>query len=139
APALAIEPVIAHIHGLDDIARAIEEMARLQNGGLLFAPDVTVLGLRERVVALVARNRLPAIYGDPAIVKSGLASYSADRIDLFRRSAAYVNRILRGEKPGDLPVQQPTKYEFLVNVKTAKALGLNLPDKLLALADEVIE
>ena len=140
APALAVEPVIADIHGLDDIARAIEEMAKLPNGGLLFAPDVTVTALRERVVALVARSRLPAIYGDPAIIKAGgLASYSADRIDLFRRSAGYVDRILRGEKPGDLPVQQPTKYELVVNLKTAKTLGLDLPDRLLALADEVIE
>jgi len=140
APALAVEPVIAHIHGSDDIARAIEEMAGSSNGGLLFAPDVTVTALRERVVALVARSRLPAIYSDPAIVKAGgLASYSADRIDLFRRSAAYVDRILRGEKPGDLPVQQPTKYELVVNLKTARTLGLDIPDKLLALADEVIE
>ena len=140
ARALAVEPVIADIHGLDDIARAIEEMAKLPNGGLLFAPDVTVTALRERVVALVARSRLPAIYSDPAITKAGgLASYSADRIDLFRRSAGYVDRILRGEKPGDLPVQQPTKYELVVNLNTAKTLGLDLPDRLLALADEVIE
>ena len=140
APALAIAPVIAHVHGLDDIARAIEEMARLPNGGLLFAGDVTVHALREQVVTLAASKCLPAIYSEPALVKSGgLASYSPDRIDLFRRSAAYVDRILRGEKPGDLPVQQPTKYEFLVNLKTAKTLGLDLPDRLLALADEVIE
>ena len=140
ARALAVEPVIADIHGLDDIARAIEEMAKSPNSGLLFAPDVTVTALRERVVALVARSRLPAIYSDPAITKAGgLASYSADRIDLFRRSAGYVDRILRGEKPGDLPVQQPTKYELVVNLKTAKTLGLDLPDRLLALADEVIE
>ena len=140
APALAVEPVIAHIHGLADIKRAIDDMAQSPNGALMFAGDVTVTGLRERVVALVAESRLPAIYSDPAIVKSGgLASYSADRTDLFRRTAGYVDRILRGEKPGDLPVQQPTKYEFLVNLKTAKILGLDLPDKLLALADEVIE
>ncbi len=140
APALAVEPVIAHIHGLADVERVIDDMARSPNGALMFAPDVTVTGLRERVVALVAKSRLPAIYSDPAIVKSGgLASYSADRIDLFRRSAGYVDRILRGEKPGDLPVQQPTKYEFLVNLRTAKSLGLDLPDRLLALANEVIE
>ncbi len=140
AAALAVEPVIAHIHGLADIKRAIDDMAQSPNGALMFAPDVTVTGLRERVVALVAESRLPAIYSDPAIVKSGgLASYSADRTDLFRRTAGYVDRILRGEKPGDLPVQQPTKYEFLVNLKTAKSLGLDLPDRLLALANEVIE
>ena len=140
APALAVEPVIAHIHGLADIKRAIDDMAQSPNGALMFAGDVTVTGLRERVVALVAESRLPAIYSDPAIVKSGgLASYSADRTDLFRRSAGYVDRILRGEKPGDLPVQQPTNYEFLVNLRTAKSLGLDLPDRLLALANEVIE
>jgi putative ABC transport system substrate-binding protein len=140
APALAIEPMVAHIHGLDDVERAIEERAASPNGGLLFAPDVTVTALRERIVALVARSRLPAIYSDPAIVKSGgLASYSADRIEIFRRTAAYVDRILRGENAGDLPVQQPTKYELVVNLKTAKTLDLEIPDKLVALADEVIE
>jgi putative tryptophan/tyrosine transport system substrate-binding protein len=140
APALAVEPAVAHIHGLEDIERAIARMAAAPNGGLLFAGDVTVTALRERIVPLVARSRLPAIYSEPAIVKSGgLASYSADRTDLFRRTAGYVDRILRGEKPGDLPVQQPTKFEFLVNLKTARTLGLELPDKLLALANEVIE
>jgi len=140
APALAIKPIVAHIHGLGDIARAIEDAAASPNRGLLFAPDVSVTGLREQVVALVAESRLPAIYSDPVIVKSGgLASYSADRTDIFRRTAAYVDRILRGERAGDLPVQEPTKYEFLVNLKTAKALGLEVPDKLVALADEVIE
>jgi putative tryptophan/tyrosine transport system substrate-binding protein len=140
APALAVEPIVAHIHGLGDVERVIKEMAGSPNGGLLFGGDVTVTALREQVVALVARSRLPAIYSDPAFVKSGgLASYSADRTDMFRRTAAYVDRILRGEKAGDLPVQQPTKYEFVVNLKTAKALGLDVPDKLLALANEVIE
>jgi len=140
APALAVEPIIAHIHGIGDVERAVKEMARSPNGGLLFAPDVTVTALREQVVALVARSRLPAIYSEPAIVKSGgLASYSADRIELFRRAASYVDRILRGEKAGDLPVQEPTTYEFVVNLKTAKTLGLEIPDKLLALANEVIE
>jgi ABC-type uncharacterized transport system substrate-binding protein len=140
APALAVEPVIAHMHGLEDIERVIARIAAAPNGGLLFPGDVTVTALRERIVPLVARSRLPAIFSDPAIVKSGgLASYSADRIDLFRRTAAYVDRILRGEKPGDLPVQQPTKYEFLINLKTAKVLGLEVPPTLLARADEVIE
>jgi putative ABC transport system substrate-binding protein len=140
APTLAVEPVVAHIHGLEDIERAIARMAAAPNGGLLFGPDVTVAALRERIVPLVARSRLPAIYSEPAIVKSGgLASYSADRIDLFRRTAGYVDRILRGEKPGDLPVQQPTKYELVVNLKTAKTLDLDIPDRLLALANEVIE
>ena len=113
--------------------------ARSPNGSLFFPPDVTV-GIRELITALVARHRLPAIYSDPVLVRSGgLMSYSPDRVDIFRRAASYVDRILRGEKPGDLPVQQPVKFELVVNLNAAKALGLTVPDKLLVAADEVIE
>ena len=88
----------------------------------------------------MARARLPAIYSDPLLVNSGgLVSYSADRIDIYRRAASYVDRVLRGEKPGDLPVQEPTKYVLAINLKTAAALALEIPPSLLALADEVIE
>jgi putative tryptophan/tyrosine transport system substrate-binding protein len=140
APALAVDPVVAHIHGLLDVERAIEERANSPNGGLLFAPDVTVTALRKSIVALVARSRLPAIYSDPIMVRDGgLMSYGPDRLDIFRRAASYIDRILRGENPGDLPVQQPTKFEFVVNLKTAKALGLEVPPQLLARADEIIE
>ena len=140
APALAVDPIVAHIHGLGDVERAIEERAASPNGGLLFAPDVTVTALRERIVSLVSRSRLPAIYSDPIMVKNGgLMSYGPDRLDIFRRAATYIDRILRGEKPGDLPVQQPTKFELVINFKTAKALGLEVPPSLLARADEVIE
>ena len=105
----------------------------------LVPPDITILGLRKEVVALLAR-RLPAIYSDPSFVSAGgLASYGPDRVELFRRSAGYVDRILRGEKAGDLPFQQPTKYQFIVNLKAARALNLDLSPTLLALADEVIE
>jgi putative ABC transport system substrate-binding protein len=98
------------------------------------------LGLRNEIVALVARHRLPAVYWHSSFVKSGgLACYAPDQTDLFRRSAGYVDRILRGEKPGDLPFQLPTKYQLLLNLKTANALGIKVPPTLLATADEVIE
>jgi putative tryptophan/tyrosine transport system substrate-binding protein len=137
---LAIEPVIVTIHGLADIERALSELADRGNGAVFVPPDVTLSALRAEVVTLVARHRLPAIYSDPAFPKiGGLAFYGADRLDLFRRTAGYVDRILRGEKPGDLPFQQPTKYQLILNLKTAKALGIELSPTLLALADEVIE
>jgi hypothetical protein len=95
---------------------------------------------RELITTLVARHRLPAIYSDPVLVQSGgHMSYSPDRVDIFRRAASYVDRILRGEKPGDLPVQQPVKFELVLNLNAAKALGLTVPDKLLIAADDVIE
>jgi ABC-type uncharacterized transport system substrate-binding protein len=137
---LAIEPAIVPIHELAEIERTLAGLADRGNAAVFFPPDVTLQALRADVVALVARHRLPAIYSDPAFPKmGGLAFYGADRLDLFRRSAGYVDRILRGEKPGDLPFQQPTKYQLILNLKTAKALGLEVPPSLLALADEVIE
>ncbi len=137
---LAVEPLAIPIHGLADIDRAIGGLADRGNAGVLFPPDVTTVALRDEVVPLVARRRLPAIYSDPAFMRAGgLASYGPDRVDLYRRSAGYIDRILRGEKAGDLPFQQPTKYQLIVNLKAAKALGLELPPTLLALADEVIE
>jgi putative tryptophan/tyrosine transport system substrate-binding protein len=137
---LAIETVDHPIHGLADIERAITSLAERGNSGIFFLPDITTNALREDVVALVARRRVPAIYSDSFFVKiGGLAFYGPDRTDLFRRSAGYVDRILRGEKPGDLPFQQPTKYELMINRTAAKALGLELSPALLALADEVIE
>jgi putative tryptophan/tyrosine transport system substrate-binding protein len=140
AGSLAVEPIAVPIHGLADIDRAVASLADRQNVGVFFLPDITIIGLRNEVVALAARRRLPAIYSDSVFVKvGGLASYATDRIDMFRRAAGYVDRILRGEKPGDLPFQQPTKYQLMINLKTAKALGLELSPTLLALADEVIE
>jgi putative tryptophan/tyrosine transport system substrate-binding protein len=140
ATSLAVEPIVAHIHGMADIERVIQTMVRTQNGGIIFPPDVTLIPLREQIVATVARGRLPAIYSDTTLATSGgLAAYSADRVDLFRKAASYVDRILRGEKPGDLPIQEPTKYEFVINLKTAKALGLEISPLVVALADKVIE
>jgi ABC-type uncharacterized transport system substrate-binding protein len=137
---LAIEPVITPIHGIAELDRAIASLAERRGTGVFFLPDVTVNALRAEAITLVGRLRLPAIYADPIFVKSGgLAFYGADRVDLFRRAAGYVDRILRGEKPGDLPFQQPTKYQFVLNLKTARALGLELSPTVLALADEVIE
>jgi putative ABC transport system substrate-binding protein len=137
---LAVQPIIAPIHNIADIERAIEALAEQPNGGAFFPPDITVGALRDQVLAIVARHRLPAIYTDRIYAASGgLVSYDADRAEIFRRTASYVDRVLRGEKPGDLPFQQPTKYQLTINLKTAKALGLTVPEALLAIADEVIE
>jgi len=137
---LAIEVIDHPIHGLADIDRAVTNLADRGNSGIFFLPDLTTNALRDDVIGLVARRRVPAIYSEPFFVKlGGLAFYGADRLEGFRRSAGYVDRILRGEKPGDLPFQQPTKYELILNRTAAKALGLELSPALLALADEVIE
>jgi putative ABC transport system substrate-binding protein len=137
---LSIEPVVAPVHGLQDIERVVESFADQRNCGILFLPDVTTNGLRDLIIAVLARRRVPAVFNERAFVMhGGLASYGSDRIEIFRRAASYVDRVLRGEKPGDLPYQQPTKYELLINLKTAKALGLTIPPSLLATADEVIE
>jgi putative tryptophan/tyrosine transport system substrate-binding protein len=140
APNLGVEPHFIPVQQPADIETTFAAFARDQHGGLVFPSDLTILAHRALVTALAARHRLPAVYSDRAMaVAGGLASYSADRQEMFRQGAAYVNRILRGEKPGDLPVQQPTRYELVINTQAAKALGIALPDMLLARADEVIE
>ncbi|MFZ0850945.1 MAG: ABC transporter substrate-binding protein [Hyphomicrobiaceae bacterium] len=140
AVALTVRATLAPVHAPDEIERAVESFSREPNGALLFLPDATVSIHREFITALVARHRLPAIYGNAAIAASGgLMSYGTDIVDLWQRAGSYVDRILRGEKPGDLPVQQPTKYGLVINLKTAEALGLTVPATLLARADEVIE
>jgi putative ABC transport system substrate-binding protein len=137
---LGVEPIIAHIHGLADIERALSAAAAQPNGGIFVALDATIQALMEETIATVARHRLPAVYPERAFVMSGgLVFYGTDRIELYRGAASYVDRILRGEKPGDLPFQLPTKYELVINLQTAKALGLTIPSKLLFTADEVIE
>ena len=137
---LALEVIDLPIHTLADIDRAVTNLADRGNSGIFFLPDLTTNALRDDVVGLVGRRRVPAIYSEPFFVKlGGLAFYGPDCMEGFRRSAGYVDRILRGEKPGDLPFQQPTKYELMINLKTAKALGLTVPTTLLATADEVIE
>jgi putative ABC transport system substrate-binding protein len=108
--------------------------------GVVVPPDPFINALRAQTISLAARNRLPVIYGlRAAAAEGGLASYGVDIPDLFRQAATYADRILKGEKPADLPVQLPTKFEFVINRKSAKALGLAVPDRLLATADEVIE
>jgi putative ABC transport system substrate-binding protein len=137
---MSVQPIIAPVHGITDIETAIETLAKEPNGGIFFPPDITTTALRDQVTASVARHRVPAIYTDRVFVTSGgLVSYDSDRTDIFRRTASYVDRILRGEKAGELPFQQPTKYQLTINLKTAKALGLAIPHALLDSADEVIE
>ena len=114
--------------------------AQAQNpGGGLIVPPINIVN-RDLIIALAARYNVPTIYGDRLFAESGgLISYGTDSADQFRRAAGYIDRILKGAKPADLPIQQPTKFELVINLKTAKALGLQIPDKLLALTDEVIE
>ena len=119
---------------------AIIAQGREPGGGLVVMPDVFTLTHREPIISAAARNNVPTIYPVSAFARDGgLLSYGADRVDIFRHAATYVDRILRGEKPGDLPVQLPTKYEMVVNLKAAKALGLTVPPSIRLRADEVIE
>jgi putative ABC transport system substrate-binding protein len=140
ASSFAVELIAVEVHDDAEIERAISTLAREPGGGLIVFPDIFNGVHRRTIIALVERYRLPAIYyfGYFA-VDGGLISYGTDEVDLFRRTATYVDRILKGEKPGDLPVQQPTKFQLVINLKTAKALGLTVPQALLVAADEVIE
>jgi len=140
APGLGLELTSTQIDNAAGIESAIESFARVPNGGLVFLPDETIQGNRELVIAALARHRLPAIYPARLYVEAGgLMSYDTDIIDRFRSAATYIDRILRGEKAANLPVQVPTKYETVLNLKTAKALGLAVPDIVLVRADEIIE
>src|SRR5215475_9368464 len=123
-----------------EIERAVTSFARSSSGGLIVTPSPLASRHRDLIIMLAARHRLPAVYAwRYYVTDGGLISYGPDSIDQYRRAAGYVDRILKGEKPADLPVQAPTKYELVINLKTAKALGLTVPDSLLARADEVIE
>jgi putative ABC transport system substrate-binding protein len=137
---LGVEPIIAHIHGLEDIERGVAAAAAQPNSGIFVPLDITMNAWMEQTIAAIARHRLPTIYSERVFVTSGgLVSYGTNRIEMYRRAASYVDRILRGEKASELPYQQPTKYELVINLKTAKALGLTIPASLLFTADEVIE
>jgi putative ABC transport system substrate-binding protein len=135
---VTITPTAARDAG--EIERAINTFASGSNGGLIVLPSALTALHRQLIVDLAARHRLPVVYPYRYFAtRGGLVSYGLDNIDLFRRAAGYVDRILKGEKPADMPVQAPTKYELVINLKTAKALGLTIPPMLLARADEVIE
>jgi putative tryptophan/tyrosine transport system substrate-binding protein len=137
---LGVKPIIAHIHGAGDIERAVAAAAAQPDGGIFFPLDVTINAFMEETIATIARHRLPAIYSERVFVTSGgLISYGTDRVEMYRRAASYVDRILRGEKAGDLPFQLPTKFDLIINLTAAKALGLTVPASLLAVADELIE
>jgi putative tryptophan/tyrosine transport system substrate-binding protein len=140
APSLGVELSPLGVRDASEIERVITAFARLPNGGLIVVGAPSVAVHRDLIVALAARHKLPAVYvGRFFVTMGGLISYGPDLIDQYRRAAGYVDRILKGEKPADLPVQAPTKYELVINLKTAKALGLEVPQSLLARADEVIE
>jgi putative ABC transport system substrate-binding protein len=140
APALAAELVPLRVETAADYERGFESFARVPNGGLVLPPDSTGTLHRNLITALASRYRLPAVYANRAFMTAGgLMAYGIDNIDTYRQAATYIDRVLRGEKPADLPVQAPTKYETVLNLKTAKALGLTVPDLLLVRADEVIE
>ena len=141
--AIALRPkanMAVNMRDAGEIERAVTAFARSPGGGLIVAASGSAFVHRDLIVTLAARHKLPAIYYERYFaVAGGLISYGPDFVDQYRRAAGYVDRVLKGEKPADLPVQAPTKYELVINLKTAKALGLTVPPALLARADEVIE
>jgi putative ABC transport system substrate-binding protein len=140
ARSLKVALITAPVHSDVEIETAITTLAREPGGGLVVMPDVFTTLHRAPIISVAARNNVPAVYPlSDAVKDGGLLSYGPDRVDTFRRAASYVDRILRGDKPGDLPVQFPTKFEMVVNRKTATALGLTVPNSILVRADEVIE
>jgi ABC-type uncharacterized transport system substrate-binding protein len=140
APSIGMDVRPVNVRDIGEMERVVGGFARSPNGGLVVTASAVTVSHRDLIVGLAARYRLPAVYYRRRFVEAGgLISYGADVIDQFRRAASYVDRILKGEKPADLPVQAPTKYELVINLKTAKALGLTVPDTVLARADEVIE
>jgi putative ABC transport system substrate-binding protein len=140
ARSLKVAPIIAPVRSDAEIETAIVALGREPGGGLFVVPDAFAFGHRAPIIAAAARNNVPAVYASSAFARDGgLLSYGPDQADRLRRAASYVDRILRGEKPGDLPVQLPTKFEMVVNRKTATALGLAVPPSIMLRADEVIE
>ena len=140
ARSLKVATIIAPVHSDLEIETAIIALGREPGGGLVVMPDIFTVAHRAPIILAAARHNVPAVYDLSAYARDGgLLSYGPDLVDNWRRAASYVDRILRGEKPGDLPVQFPTKFEMVINLKTAKTLGLTVPPSLLARADEVIE
>ena len=140
APRMAVALAISPVHSPADIERVIVGIGREPGGGLIVVPDSFMFGQRQQTTALAAKYRLPAMFPLRIFIpEGGLIAYGIERIDMFHRAADYVNRILRGTSPTELPVQQPTKFELAINLKTAKSLGLSVPPSMLLSADEVIE
>jgi putative ABC transport system substrate-binding protein len=140
ARSLKVELIIAPVRSDGEIETAITELGRERGGGLIVMPDVFMIVHRAPIISAVTRNNVPAVCANSQFVRDGaLLSYGVDSVDIYRRAATYVDRILRGAKPGDLPVQFPTKFEMVLNLKTAKALGLAVPPSILLRATEVIE
>jgi putative tryptophan/tyrosine transport system substrate-binding protein len=140
APSVGVEVSPINLRDAGEIERGVTAFARSGNGGLIVAASALATVHRDLIITLAARHKLPAVYFNRVFVTDGgLISYGADFNDQYRRAAGYIDRILKGEKPADLPVQAPTKYELVINLKTAKALGLDVPHSMLARADEVIE
>jgi putative tryptophan/tyrosine transport system substrate-binding protein len=140
ARSLKVVPIIAPVHDDVEIETAVTDLGREPGGGVFVFPDTFMFTHRALIISAAARNNVPAVYFDSNLARDGgLLSYGVDQVDLFRRAATYVDRILRGAKPAELPVQLPTKFELVVNLKTAKALGLTVPQSILLRADEVIE
>ena len=140
APSLKVEVNPINVRDAGEIERAVTAFASSANGGLIVTASALAQLHRDLIVTLAARHRLPAVYSNRFFVAAGgLISYGTDYVDQYRRAAGYVDRILKGENPADLPVQAPTKYELVINLKTAKALGIDVPPSLLATADEVIQ
>jgi putative tryptophan/tyrosine transport system substrate-binding protein len=140
ARSLKIAPIIAPVHSDVEIETAIIALGREPGGGLVVTPNVFMAVHRASIIFTAARNNVPAVYPQSYYARDGgLVSYGVDQVDIFRRAATYVDRILRGTNPAELPVQLPTKFETIVNLKTAKALGLTVPQSILLRADEVIE
>ena len=140
APALGVDVTLINLRDAGEIERAVTAFAGSPNGGLILTNSALAVAHHELIIALAAKHKLPAVYYRRYYVASGgLISYGYDVLQQFRGAAGYVDRILKGEKPADLPVQAPTKYELVINLRTAKALGLEVPHSLLARADEIIE
>jgi putative ABC transport system substrate-binding protein len=140
ASSFAVQVSATPVHAADEIEGVIAAQARNPGGGIIVMPDTFTVANHELIVALAARYRVPTIYNERSYAESGgLISYGTDFPELFRQSAGYIDRILKGVKPGDLPIELPTKYELVVNLKSAKALGLTIPESVLSLADKVIE
>jgi putative ABC transport system substrate-binding protein len=140
APSLGMETTPIDVRDAGEIERAIADFARSPNSGLVVTPSPAAIANRKPIIALAAQHRLPAVYSPSTFIKDGgLISYGPDPIGIYRQAAGYVDRILKGERPADLPVQAPTKYELVINLKTAKTIGLTIPPAVLARADEVIE